>query len=118
MRLLPIVCLLLPVTALGQDWKPTHCGPAPVAPHLGLGTRDGYTNGLAKETAYRQAAQAYASCMLNEAHATETEISRVAQDKIASVQAAAVARQQEIYAMLRDQAEEFRQAAAKLNGPR
>ena len=116
MRFLPVLLLLLPATAAAADWTPSKCGAEPVPPHYALTTRAGYSAALPKAEAYRKAAVAYAACTLATAHDDEIAISHAAQDKIAAIQAAAVARQQAIYATLATQSEAFRQAAAKLNG--
>lgn len=113
---LPLLLLLLPLPALAADWAPSQCGAQPVAPKYSLTTREGYQAALPKADAYRKAAAAYAACTLSEAHKAETTISQAAQDKIAAIQAAAVARQQAIYATLSAQSEAFRQAAKALNG--
>lgn len=116
MRSLLVATLLVsPAVAHADTWSPTTCGPEPRPPHEDLTTRGGYNEAVNAARAYQQSARTYSSCVLAQAHTDETAISHAAQNRIADIQAIAVAKQQTIYARLAAQSDRFRAAAAKLS---
>jgi hypothetical protein len=113
-RLLMAGLMLAPAVARAEGWSPDGCGTAPKQPHYDLSSRVAYNASVQQANAYQQAARDYAACVLKQAHADETTISRQAQDRIADIQTTAVGVQQEIYGRLATQAALFKAAAKKL----
>jgi hypothetical protein len=117
MRRLIVACLIAaPALAHADTWSPTNCGAEPSPPKYDLSTRAGYNAAVKQANAYQQQARDFSACVLKQAHADQTAISREAQNRIADIQAIAVAKQQEIYGRLAAQSAAFKAAAAKLKG--
>ncbi len=114
MRPLFAALILLPFAAHAEGWSPDACGAPPVQPRYDLSSRAAYNAAIRQANAYQRTASAYATCVLQAAHAEQTRISREAQDRIADIQAVAVGKQQDVYARLQTQAAAFKAAAARL----
>jgi hypothetical protein len=115
MHRLLLACLLAtPILAHAQSWSPTDCGAEPTQPRYDLTSRPAYNDAVKQANAYQQAARDYSACVLKQAHADQTVISRQAQNRIADIQAIAVAKQQDIYSRLAAQSASFKSAAARL----
>jgi hypothetical protein len=106
--------VLAPWVARADGWSADACGAAPRQPHYDLSSRAGYNAAVQAANAYQQAAREYSACVLKQAHADETAVSRQAQDRIAEIQTTAVGVQQEIYGRLATQAALFKAAAERL----
>jgi hypothetical protein len=113
-RLLMLGLVLTPGLARADSWSASECGAAPQQPQYDLSSRAAYNASVQQANAYQQAARDYTACVLKQAHADETAISRQAQDRIADIQTIAVGVQQEIYGRLQTQAALFKAAARKL----
>jgi len=68
-------------TIINGTWSPSACGTEPVVPVIEQGSVDAYNKSVKAINAWQQKANAYNTCLINEANADNALIAKIANEE-------------------------------------